>query len=131
MARIIKGKNARKPYTVRYQADGRVRERSFVTAREAREFKIKYEHDSREQTFVDPRNGSTPFVDYVAGWIERMEATAGTRSGYRGHLRNHAGPWAGGRTLAQVSQDRDGLADLLASMREAGASASAAGTVRS
>jgi hypothetical protein len=35
MSVIIKGKNPRKPHTVRYWADGRQRERSFATAREA------------------------------------------------------------------------------------------------
>lgn len=131
MATIIKGKNQRKPYTVRYQDAGRQRERSFATRAEAHDFKIKFEHDSRAQTFVDPRNGSTPFVEYAGQWIERMDATPGTRSGYRGHLRNHVAPWAGGRTLAQVANDRDGFADMLAAMRQGGASASATGTCRS
>src|SRR5215475_10878253 len=139
MATIVKnrqragtsGSGARKPYTVRYQDAGRQRERSFPTRAEAQAFKVKFEHDSRAHVFVDPRNGSTPFVEYAGQWIERMDATAGIRAGYRGHLRNHIAPWAGGRTLAQVAQDRDGLADMLAAMRSAGASASATGTVRS
>jgi hypothetical protein len=35
MSVIIKGKNPRKPHAVRYWIDGRQRERSFATAREA------------------------------------------------------------------------------------------------
>jgi integrase len=124
-------RNPRKPWAVRYQDAGRQRERSFATKREAQDFKIMFEHDSRAQVFIDPRDGSTPFVEYAAGWIERMDATPGTKAGYRGHLRNHIAPWAGTRTLAQVAQDRDGLADMLAAMRRNGASASATGTCRS
>ena len=41
MSKIIKGENLRKPHTVRYRGDGRQRERSFATAREARDFQIK------------------------------------------------------------------------------------------
>jgi hypothetical protein len=60
VATIIKGKNARQPYTVRYQNDGRQRERSFRTKGEADDFKAKFEHDSRERLFIDPRaNGET------------------------------------------------------------------------
>lgn len=57
MSVIIKGKNPRKPHTVRYWADGRQRERSFATAREATDFKIKTDHDTRAQIFVDDKLG--------------------------------------------------------------------------
>src|ERR1039457_5430555 len=49
MSVIIKGKNPRKPHTVRYWVDGRQCERSFATAREAQDFKIKTDHDTRAQ----------------------------------------------------------------------------------
>jgi integrase len=131
MATLIKGKNARKPYTVRYWHEGRQRERSFPTRREAQDFMVKFEHDSRAQTFIDPRNGTTPLGEYVAGWIERLDCTPGTRSGYRSSLRTHIAPALGGRTLGQVANDRDAVTGLLASMRASGISASATGTVRS
>jgi hypothetical protein len=57
MSVIIKGKNPRKPHTVRYWVDGRQRERSFATAREAQDFKIKTDHDTRAQIFVDDKLG--------------------------------------------------------------------------
>jgi hypothetical protein len=59
---IIRGKNTRKPHTVRYWADGRQRERSFATAAEARDFKIKTDHDVRASLFVDDRAGREPFT---------------------------------------------------------------------
>ena len=41
MSVIIQGKNARRPYTVRYHPEGRHRERSFYTLREAVAFKAE------------------------------------------------------------------------------------------
>jgi hypothetical protein len=60
---LPKGKNTRKPYTLRYWHEGRQRERSFVTLREARDYQAKFEHDSREQTFIDPRTSAETFGD--------------------------------------------------------------------
>ena len=51
---IRKPGNTRKPYTVRYQVAGKQREKSFGTSREARDFRIKVEHDARAQIFIDP-----------------------------------------------------------------------------
>jgi len=56
VASIRKNENPRKPYTVAYRdADRKQRERSFRTKREAQDFKVKLEHDSREGVFADPR----------------------------------------------------------------------------
>lgn len=49
MSKIITGKNPRKPYTVRYWADGRQRERSFVTLREAEAFRAEADRLARHQ----------------------------------------------------------------------------------
>ena len=61
MSVIIRGKNPRKPHTVRYWVDGRQRERSFATAREAQDFKIKTDHDTRAQIFIDDKLGREDF----------------------------------------------------------------------
>ncbi len=57
MSVIIKGKNPKKPYTVRDWVDGRQREKSFATSKEAKDFKIKTDHDVRAQIFVDDKLG--------------------------------------------------------------------------
>ena len=114
MSVIIRGKNPRKPHTVRYWVDGRQRERSFATAREAQDFKIKTDHDTRAQIFVDDKLGREDFGTAVDTWIDRHAVTDSTRNGYR----VTAGAWVKktfqGRTIAQVATDRDGVADLLA-----------------
>jgi integrase len=109
MAVIVKGKNPRKPHTVRYRLDGRQRERSFKTKREADDFKAKFEHDSREQIFVDPRLGSITFADAAASWLAAKQASARTKELYGEYLTNHINPAIGGHTIRQVAADRDGM----------------------
>jgi hypothetical protein len=65
MAVIIKGKNVNKPHTVRYWVDGKQREKSFATAGEAKDWKIKVEHDTRAQIFTDPKLGKERLGDYA------------------------------------------------------------------
>lgn len=59
--------NARKPWTVRYMPGGKTNGKSFATKAEteAEVFRARDETGSRDGTFVDPRNGSTP-VDLLA-----------------------------------------------------------------
>jgi hypothetical protein len=83
MSVIIKGKNPRKPHTVRYWVDGRQRERSFATAREAQDFKIKTDHDTRAQIFVDDKLGREDFGAAVDAWIGRHAVGDSTKDGYR------------------------------------------------
>jgi integrase len=113
MATILRGKNPRKPHTVRYQDNGRQRERSFRTAGEARDFVAKFEHDSRCGIFVDPSKGRADFCAAVEQWIARHPGNAGTKANYRAIYRAHIGPAFAGRTLAQVSQDRAAVQDFL------------------
>ncbi len=114
MSVIIKGKNPRKPHTVRYWVDGRQRERSFATAREAQDFKIKTDHDTRAQIFVDDRLGREDFGTAVDAWIDRHAVTDSTKGGYRVTARAWVKKTFEGRTIAQVASDRDRVADLLA-----------------
>jgi integrase len=114
MSVMIKGKNPRKPHTVRYWVDGRQRERSFATAQEAKDFKIKTDHDTRAQIFVDDKLGREDFGMAVNAWIDRHAVTDSTKSGYRMTARTWVKPTFAGRTIAQVASDRDQVADLLA-----------------
>src|SRR5205809_315742 len=94
-SKILKGKtrkdgtlaNPSKPYTLRYWHQGRQRERSFVTLREARDYQAKFEHDSREQTFIDPRASAETFGDAARRMIAD-QANANTREVYAGALRH-------------------------------------------
>ena len=115
MSVIIKGKNPRKPHTVRYWVDGRKRERSFVTAREARDFQIKTDHDVRAHIFVDDRLGREDFGQAVDQWIARHAVTESTRAGYQVTANAWVKPRFAGRTIAQVAADRDTVLDLLTS----------------
>jgi integrase len=114
MSVIIRGKNPRKPHTVRYWVDGRQRERSFATAREAQDFKIKTDHDARAQIFVDDKLGREDFGAAVDAWIDRHAVGESTKAGYRVTARRWVKPTFAGRTIAQVASDRDRVADLLA-----------------
>jgi integrase len=110
---ILKGKNARKPWTVRYRDAGRQRERSFRTMREAQDFRTRFEHESREQSYVDPRAGADPFMDYAAKVLAGMDLADGTRLNYATTLNRWIAQWAGSRTLAQCAADREGAVRLL------------------
>ena len=115
MSVIIRGKNPRKPHTVRYWADGRQRERSFATAREARDFKIKTDHDVRARIFVDDRAGAVPFGECATAWLARLPVVDRTRVHYGEIWSKHLAPALAHRTVAQVAADRDGAARLLTS----------------
>jgi integrase len=112
MAVIIKGKNAKKPHTVRYWVDGKQRERSFATAGEAKDWKIKVEHDARAQIFVDPKLGNVKFGEYASKWIESYPCADQTRKGMRLALNKHLRPLLN-RTLADVAKDHEGISELL------------------
>ena len=105
MATLIRGKNPRKPYTVRYWVAGKQREKSFPNRRLASDFKSKVEYEARTQTFVDPKLGDLRFTDYAASVISNMDLADNTRRIYYSVLRNWIGPWAGDRSLRKVAND--------------------------
>lgn len=115
MSVIIKGKNPRKPHTVRYWADGRQRERSFATRGEARDFKVKTDHDTRAQIFTDDRAGRELFGTAAQAYLAQLPISPRTRATYAEVWHKHVAPELAQRTLAQVAQDRDGMARLLTS----------------
>lgn len=113
MSVIIKGKNPRKPHTVRHWVDGRQRERSFATAREARDFQIKTDHDTRARIFVDDRGGREAFGPAAEKWLASRPLAQSSRDAYAAVYRTHVEPGLGSRTLASVAQDRDAIVALL------------------
>jgi integrase len=106
-------KNPSKPWTCRYQDQGKQRERSFATSGQANDFKAKFEHDSRESIFVDPRNGKTDFVTYAGQWIDGLDRAESSRKAYRSILSSQIATKLAGRTLAQVAADREGVWTLI------------------
>ena len=86
MSTIIPGKNPNLPYTLRYYHDGRQREKTFRTKREAKDFQAKFEHDSRENIFVDPRESAVKFRDASAQWVSRLTGAESSKRVYRNAL---------------------------------------------
>lgn len=123
MARIIKGKNANRPWTVRYWAEDRQREKSFRYRREADTFAATIEVARREGTFVDPRRGSVTFRSYAADWLAgRARIGESTRLAYGYTLANHVCPRLGDLRLSAIR--REDVKAVLAEMRSRGLSAS-------
>jgi integrase len=104
---------ARKPFTLRYWDDRGQHERSFVTSAERKDYAVKFEHDSRESMFVDPRADKADFIAAIQAWIARHPGSEGTKANYRSVLARHIGPAFTGRSLAQVAGDRDGVTRFL------------------
>lgn len=113
MSTIIKGKNANRPWTVRYWHEGRQRERSFRTRREAHDFRTRFEHESREHSYVDPRAGAEPFSVSMRRWLDRHPGRPNTVQQYRSVVRNHLDAALGARRLRDVAGDREGVEALL------------------
>jgi integrase len=112
---------ARRPYCVRTWDDqGRQREQSFTTLAEAREFRTYFEHQARAGFYVARANGSVPFSEYVAGWLDTLDRKPLTVAAYRQVASKHVGPHYGARSLNDVSQDRESFQALLAKLRLAG-----------
>lgn len=112
MSTIIPGKNPNLPFTLRYYHDGRQREKSFRTKREAKDFQAKFEHDSRENIFVDPRESAVKFRDASAQWVSRLTGAESSKRVYRNAL-GHLNDEIGNRSLRHVAADRFGLEELL------------------
>lgn len=115
-------------WTLRYWADGRQRERSFKdevrNGRTAYGSGKKLAHDAQLKLTVDKRAGDRTFADYATAgkasfgeaaeaYIRRLPVNARSRQSYLSTYAKHVKPVFGGRTLAQVAGDRDGVLDLL------------------
>jgi integrase len=113
MSVIIKGKNENKPYTVRFWVDGKQKERSFKTSREAKDFQIKTDHDVRVNIFVDDKLGRQNFGEAAAAWLNGLARSEQTKLVYESLLSVHVMPAFGSKTIAQVADDRDGVTRLV------------------
>jgi integrase len=131
MATVVKARhpNARKAWTVRYMLDGRTKEESYQTKREALDRKVAVEHGQRTHTFVDARDGRGRFTDYAAGWINGLDRAPGTKASYLSVLNAQIAPVLGSRTLAQIAQDREGVWALIQGMTGSASRRKAALTV--
>jgi integrase len=110
---VRKPANTRKSWVVRYQANGKQRERGFATRALARDFQVKTDHDLREQTYADPRDGRGLFGEAAEAYLARLAIVDRTRATYREVWSRHLAPALAHRTLSQVAADRDGVARLL------------------
>lgn len=129
MATIIKKDHKNRPWVVRYLDPAHSdkcqpgctktqhqREKSFAkkTGPDGAEaFRAKYEHDIREQIFVDPRVANERFRNAADGWLKRHTGTERTRKTYGAMLRNHILPAMGDKRLNDVARDREGLQTFL------------------
>lgn len=101
---MVKGKNPRKQWTVRYWVGGRQREKSFATSREARDFKIKTEHDARASIFIDP-DMTTTLGEYAGTWLAQHTVSDGTRRVYTSIFENRVKPVLGDKPLGKITRD--------------------------
>lgn len=114
MAVIVRNKNAVKKYTVRFQANGRQREKSFATMREARDFVAKTEHELRARIYTDPAEANIRFEDAAAAWLSRHPGSPRTHEIYDVALR-HVNKHIGKLGLAKVADSREAIEILLRS----------------
>jgi hypothetical protein len=114
---------------------GAARERSFKdevrNGRTAYGSGKKLAQDAQLKLTVDKRAGDKTFADYMKagkanfgeaaeGFIARLQVNDRSRKIYQGTYDTHVKPVFGGRTLAQVAGDRDGVLDLLTVITMAG-----------
>jgi integrase len=102
---------ARKPYTLRYWDASGQHERSFVTVKDRKDFAVKFEHDSREGTYIDPKLGDVTFSEYAAKWLAQHGGTESTRRAYSSSLKCHINPVIGDVPLRKIGREQ--LRDLL------------------
>ena len=107
MAKAIKKEqNRHKPGTALYQVDSKQREKSFATRKEADDFKVKFEHDTRASIFIDPKLGDMPFSTYAQSWLSQHAGAVNTKKAYGGSLAYHINPAIGDLPLRKISRER-------------------------
>lgn len=94
-----------------------VRDRSFATLDEAKTWRATTLTDSKRQEFIDPRQGSILFGDYVETiWWPARRDPVGTAGPMKSRIWNHLLPHIGHLPLNVI--DRDHLRVLLATLRD-------------
>src|SRR5690348_2813309 len=99
MSVIVRGKNSNRPYTVRYWIDGKQKEKSFFTKKEASDFQIKTDHDVRAQIFIDDKPGKQLFSDASNTWLTSLSASPRSKDVYSSLLRIWIIPALGNKTI--------------------------------
>lgn len=113
---IIKGKNPRKPWTLRYRdAAGKQREKSFTTRKEADQFATDQEHAKRYRgTDVDLNAGRELFTDAVDKWLANEPwRNDRTRSNYVSAISKWIKPAYEGKTVKEAATTPDILRNLV------------------
>src|SRR5215471_2128081 len=99
-------------YTVRYWAEGKDKEKTFKTRREASDFATRTEHDKRTGTYIDPSLSRETFGQAFERMMSTKRLSANSREAYRGSLKHLQS--IVNRPLSAVANDRDGIAALCA-----------------
>lgn len=116
-----KRKTARYGKGMRWRVAGipGVRDRSFAVLEDAKTWRSTALTDSKRQEFIDPRQGSILFRDYVETiWWPARRDPVGTAGPMRSRIWNHLLPHIGHLQLNSI--DRDHLRVLLATLRDKG-----------
>jgi integrase len=101
---VHKPGNTRSPFTVRYSANGKQRERSFRTERDAEAFRVKVDYETRAHVFVDPDERTT-LADYFESWIDLHTVSPSTKALYRSAFANWIKPSLGSKALGKITHD--------------------------
>jgi integrase len=105
---VPKPQNTRKPWCCRsWDESGKQAERSFRTQREAADYKDKLLTEA-----AAPQTTVT-FADAFADWIESVKVRNSTRERLRSVYHAHRDQAIGGRKLASVASDPDGIERLV------------------
>lgn len=107
-------RNRHRPWAVQWRTpEGKHAEKAFASHSEAKRFLAGLEHELASGTYIDRDQGSIGFAGYAATVVAGMDVSTNTRKLYQGILRAWIAPWAGTRTLAQVTADREGAGKLI------------------
>ncbi len=113
---IIKGKNPRKPYTVRYRdVAHKQREKSFTTRKEAEAFQFDQEHDKRYKgRDIDLTAAMGPFNDAAETWLNAQPwRNDHTKADYMSVYRKWVKPAYAGRTVREAATMPDIARELV------------------
>lgn len=114
MATIIKGKNPRKPYTVRYRTfDGRQRERSFRTSKEANTFVADQTKARAYGEDVNLTASKQSFTDACERWLATAAIGTRTRETYRSNYRSNIQDAYADASVKDAASNRELARELL------------------
>jgi integrase len=110
---VRKPQNKRKPWVVRYQQDGKQRERGFSTKAEATAYKTDLDHGQRYGSEVDSKADKTAFGVACEAWIANVAVNDRSRESYSSAYSKHIRPLFGAMSIVDVAKNRDMVVTLL------------------